>query len=84
MVLYMHNQTNTLSTLQRHHYAQDAPNKIGTFRHEIRDVREILRQVDHAMKLHEWTDAADALNEIATIATELMVKAQENAARLGR
>lgn len=80
----MDNTENTLSSLQRHHYAQDAPNKIGAFRHEIRDIREMLRQVDHAMKLHEWSDAADALNEIATIATELMAKAQENAARLGR
>lgn len=74
----MNTTPNQLTSLQRHHLAQNLPNKITAIRSEIRDIKALLKQADEAMKIHQWSDAAEIFNELATVSTELMVKAQEN------
>lgn len=73
----------TLTSLQRNNLSQKMPNKISNFREEIKTVKQHLRMIDEAMKAHEWNDVSELLNEIATMSTELMVKAQENAIKRG-
>ena len=70
--------TNQLTSLQRHHIAQNMPNKITEIRSEIKDIKALLKQADEAMKIHDWSDVAEIFNEIATTSTELMVRAEEN------
>lgn len=74
----MNTTPNQLTSLQRHHLAQNLPNKITAIRSEIRDIKALLKQADEAMKIHNWSDVADIFNEIAATSTGLMVRAEEN------
>ena len=69
---------NKLSTLAIHHLGQKMPHKQTAIRAEMRTIREHLRMADADMKLHNWQSVAELMNEIAAMATELMVQAQTN------
>lgn len=71
-------ETNKLSTLAIYHLAQKMPHKQTTIRAEMRTIREHLRIADAEMKLHNWQSVAELMNEIAAMATHLMVQAEEN------
>jgi hypothetical protein len=79
----MNTNTNQLTSLQRHHLAQDMPNKITAMRSEMKYIKALLKQADEAMKIHDWSDVAAIFNELATASTELMVKAEENQQKKG-
>lgn len=74
----MNTTTNQLTSLQRSHLSQRMPNKMTQLRSEMQDIKDHLRSANEAMKMHDWSTAQDIFNEISCMATELMVKAEQN------
>jgi hypothetical protein len=68
----------TLTTLARHHLAQRMPNKISAFRSECKTIKEHLKMVDDAMKIHDWASVEELLNEVAAMANQMTELANQN------
>lgn len=52
-------------SLRRHHEGQNLPHKRGGFYSDIRYIRQVLRQMEAAVKAGDWADVEEGFNEIS-------------------
>ena len=70
--------TTTLTTLQKHHMAQNAIHKMSAFRSEYKSIKEHLKMADDAMKIHDWASVEEIMLEVSAMANQLNEFAADN------